>query len=200
VKKKNKMKTLKKGLTAQAGFTLIELLIVIAILGVLAVVVLVAINPQEQLARTRDAGRTSTVTQLGHAMQAYGTAHEGEYLAESATWISGATASLTYAGEIATTPANLPYNISGASPCDNLADGSGTDPDSWCYDTDTLTPPVSFIVYARLESGSNNSRCTGGTTAAWVVFDAELGRGGIVCTADDATNPTWVSGGQTFIN
>jgi prepilin-type N-terminal cleavage/methylation domain-containing protein len=43
------------------GFTLIELLIVIAILGVLAVVVLVAINPIEQLARTRDGGRlTST--------------------------------------------------------------------------------------------------------------------------------------------
>lgn len=37
------------------GFTLIELLIVMAILGVLAVVVLVAINPVQQLARTRDA-------------------------------------------------------------------------------------------------------------------------------------------------
>ena len=41
------------------GFTLIELLIVIAILGVLAVVILVAINPQEQLARGRGGGRTS---------------------------------------------------------------------------------------------------------------------------------------------
>ena len=53
------------------GFTLIELLIVIAILGVLAVVVLVAINPVQQLARTRDAGRKSSVAQIGHAVAAY---------------------------------------------------------------------------------------------------------------------------------
>ena len=48
---------------SRRGFTLIELLIVMAILGVLAVVVLVAINPIQQLARTRDTGRKSGVTQ-----------------------------------------------------------------------------------------------------------------------------------------
>jgi len=56
------------------GFTLIELLVVIAILGVLAGAILVAINPLEQLARGRDAGRKSTVDELGHATQAYYTA------------------------------------------------------------------------------------------------------------------------------
>ena len=61
------------------GFTLIELLIVMAILGVLAVVVLLAINPAEQLARTRDTGRVSAVTQMGHAVQAYDTSHNAVY-------------------------------------------------------------------------------------------------------------------------
>src|SRR3990167_4264750 len=93
------------------GFTLIELLIVIAIIGVLAVVILVAINPQEQLARTRDAGRTSSVTQLGHAFQAYGTSHEGDYVAETSTWIT----TLVLAGEVATEPGALAYTISGTA-------------------------------------------------------------------------------------
>jgi prepilin-type N-terminal cleavage/methylation domain-containing protein len=53
------------------GFTLIELLIVIAVLGVLAAVVLVAIDPFEQLERSRDAGRKSQVGQLASAMQSY---------------------------------------------------------------------------------------------------------------------------------
>ena len=180
------------------GFTLIELLIVIAILGVLAVVILVAINPQEQLARTRDAGRTSTVTQLGHAMQAYGTSHEGNYIAESATWISAANTGLVASGEIATTPANLTYNLTGATACDTNADGGAAGTDGWCYDTDGAAPPTQFIVFARLESGSNNARCP--AQAAWVVFDSVSGRGGIVCTAADATNPAYAAGGQTFIN
>ena len=57
------------------GFTLIELLIVIAILGILAAGILVAIDPVEQLSRGRDAGRKSAVTQLGRALQAYYTAN-----------------------------------------------------------------------------------------------------------------------------
>src|SRR5258708_8398222 len=53
------------------GFTLIELIIVIGVLGVLAAALLIAIDPVEQLNRGRDAGRLSSVTQLGRAMQAY---------------------------------------------------------------------------------------------------------------------------------
>jgi prepilin-type N-terminal cleavage/methylation domain-containing protein len=169
------------------GFTLIELLIVIAILGVLAVVILVAINPQEQLARTRDAGRTSSVTQLGHALQAYAASHEGDYLAENATWVTA----LVAAGEIATVPGALTYNITGTTACTTNAESG------WCYDTDGNTPPNDAITFARLESGSNNSRCAA-PTVAWVVFDTVSGRGGIVCSegAPQYVGPP----GQPFVN
>jgi prepilin-type N-terminal cleavage/methylation domain-containing protein len=43
------------------GFTMIELLIVIAVLGILAVAVLSAINPIEQINRSRDTGSRSAI-------------------------------------------------------------------------------------------------------------------------------------------
>lgn len=51
-------------LMRQPGFTMIELLIVIAILGILAVAVLSAINPVEQINRGRDTGSRSDAEQL----------------------------------------------------------------------------------------------------------------------------------------
>ena len=65
-----KLKSILRNFSSK-GFTLIELLIVIAILGVLAAGSLVAIDPVEQLARARDSGRKSAVTQMGRALQAY---------------------------------------------------------------------------------------------------------------------------------
>jgi len=53
------------------GFTLIELLIVISILGILAVAVLSAINPVEQLKKARDAGRKSDAAELLNAHERY---------------------------------------------------------------------------------------------------------------------------------
>jgi len=57
--------------TALKGFTLIELLIVIAIIGVLAAIVLVAIDPAEKLAQARDSGRKSDLGQIATALEAY---------------------------------------------------------------------------------------------------------------------------------
>lgn len=56
--------------TAQ-GFTLIELLIVIAVLGILAVAVLSAINPIEQINRSRDTGGRSDAEQLLSAIDRF---------------------------------------------------------------------------------------------------------------------------------
>ena len=53
------------------GFTMIELLIVIAVLGVLAVAVLSAINPIEQINRSRDTGSRADAEQLLGAIDRY---------------------------------------------------------------------------------------------------------------------------------
>lgn len=53
------------------GFTMIELLIVIAVLGILAVAVLAAINPIEQINRGKDTGSRSDAEQLLSATDRY---------------------------------------------------------------------------------------------------------------------------------
>lgn len=55
----------------QAGFTMIELLVVIAILGVLAVVVLGAINPLEQINRGRDTSSKADAEAIISAIERY---------------------------------------------------------------------------------------------------------------------------------
>lgn len=56
------------------GFTMIELLIVIAVLGILAVAVLSAINPIELMNRGRDTGSKSDVEQVASAVDRHYTA------------------------------------------------------------------------------------------------------------------------------
>ncbi len=165
------------------GFTLIELLIVIAILGVLAVVVVVAINPVEQLARARDAGRSTAITQLGHSLQAYATARGGNYPTESSTWID----TLVSAGEVGAAPAKIDYSISGVTACTTNRQNN------YCYDTNGSTPPTNSIVFSRLESKAQNSRCASGD--AYTVYDTISGRGGVVCSA---TEPSFNASGQTY--
>ncbi len=166
------------------GFTLIELLIVMAILGVLAVVVLVAINPAEQLARTRDTGRVSAITQIGHAVQAYYTSHNAVY-PPAATWDTA----LTGAGELSNLPAQI--NSTAGTYCStNVVNG-------WCYAT-TGTPISEVLVASRLESKNYTSKCTGAGELAYAVYSASLGQGGVICSASGnvaasaATPPTYV--------
>jgi prepilin-type N-terminal cleavage/methylation domain-containing protein len=53
------------------GFTLVELLIVIALLGVIATIVIAAINPIEQANKARDAGYKNDASELVSAVQRY---------------------------------------------------------------------------------------------------------------------------------
>lgn len=57
------------------GFTLIELLIVLAIIGILAVVVIVALNPGRQFAQARNTQRYSNVNTILNAI--------GQYMADN---------------------------------------------------------------------------------------------------------------------
>jgi prepilin-type N-terminal cleavage/methylation domain-containing protein len=54
-----------------SGFTLIELLIVVTLIGILAVAVLSAIDPIEQVNKTRDAGKKADANQLVSAIERY---------------------------------------------------------------------------------------------------------------------------------
>ncbi len=155
------------------GFTLIELLIVMAILGVLAVVVLVAINPVQQLARTRDAGRKSGISQIGRAMEAYFTSHGGSYIAESATWIDTLVAS----GEISTAPSEIVGTVAGYAAC------TENEQNGWCYDT-PAAGLTDAVIYTRLESQSESSKCPNATDIPLFVWSTFDGRGGLVCDAD----------------
>lgn len=161
------------------GFTLIELLIVMAILGVLAVVVLVAINPVQQLARTRDAGRKSAVTQIGHAVAAYYTARGGAYLSESGT--GGWVTRLVSSGEISSVPAQITWSVGTNPGCGTAAAAEN----GWCYDADN-TNNTNAIVFSPLESNSEISKCSSGTSP-WFVYSSADGRACLVCSASAPT-------------
>jgi len=60
------------------GFTLIELLIVIALLGALAVALLAALDPLEQIKKGTDTGVRNTVSEIAGAMTRYASVKSGD--------------------------------------------------------------------------------------------------------------------------
>lgn len=62
----------------QRGFTLIELLVVIGIIGILAAVVLVAVNPSRQFASARDTQRRSDLYAVTNAIYQYAAENDGD--------------------------------------------------------------------------------------------------------------------------
>lgn len=60
------------------GFTLFELLLVIAILGILSTVLVVAINPGRQLAKARDTRRETDLVAILGAVYQYTSEHSGD--------------------------------------------------------------------------------------------------------------------------
>jgi prepilin-type N-terminal cleavage/methylation domain-containing protein len=162
------------------GFTLIELLVVIAILGVLAGSILVAINPIEQLARSRDAARKSTISQLGNAVQAYYTS-QGSFPTEGNSWMttgsgSGGTSGLVAAGELKSAPSAV------TPPCGNTALAEN----GYCYDDNG----TDAVIYALGESISEKTRasCAAGYVL-WIVWSSAEGKTGAVCKANASTYP-----------
>lgn len=171
------------------AFTLIELLIVIAILGVLAVVVLVLINPGERLAQTRDTGRISSVAQLGRALHQYYIIHD-EIYPDPLTWSDD----LVGTGDINNFPSGVPYSANYILPCTTNATPSGQE--TFCYDLDTSINNYNCIVFAKLESIRQISRCsTVGDT--YVVHSTADGKTGIICSNGDPSS--WTQGSMTYL-
>jgi len=151
------------------GFTLIELLIVIAVIGVLAAVVLVAIDPVQQLARGRDAGRKSAVGQLGRATQAYYTVNTSYPTVTQWTAVPNI---LVSSGEIRTFPTGPVYSAGPVACTTNAVS-------TYCFNINLAATDV--VIYARLEARADNNRCPVLTPSAWFVWSSADSRSGVVC-------------------
>mgnify|MGYP001589682972 FL=1 len=192
-------------LSISKGFTLIELLVVIAVLGVLASIVLLAVNPGEQLARARDTSRISAVTQMGRTLQGYATANSAIYPAYLAAndWMGVLTATndlktkvggLTYGSTGAGTNTPASCNTAFVQTVFPAGVTNGTLGFGYCYqNTNTITTNTTLtgadaIVYAPLESTLNKNKCPVGPPAqyAWSVFATTLARAGIWCGVSGA--------------
>lgn len=128
------------------GFTMIELLIVISILGILAVAVLSAINPVEQINRGRDTGSRSDAEQLLSAIDRYN-AFQGYF-----PWTIGegdTTDNVAWGAATSTDPTLEDDN--GCHTFDKLSDGNTAVAN--CNGTDELK--LSFI--DRVSSATYNS-------------------------------------------
>lgn len=195
------MNLLKKIFSNKSGFTLIELLIVIAVIGVLAAVILVAIDPVEQLNRTRDAGVVSSVGQLGRAMQAYSTGQttDSSFPDSSATYNVNGTAwtnstwqtQLMNAGEIKSTITN-PY--SNAQWCTALSGTFNSAQSGFCY---VHYSASSALIWAVVQSKSSFSKagCTVGSQVPVAIWDGTLGRAGLGCASGSGSSPNYVASG-----
>lgn len=64
------------------GFTLIEILVVIGIIGILATVVLVAVNPNRQFKQARDSQRVANINTILNAIGQNIADHEGNLFCE----------------------------------------------------------------------------------------------------------------------
>jgi len=73
------------------GFTLIEILIVIAIIGILALVVFVALDPAARFVDSRNTNRISNVESIGNALLEYNADNNGAWPTGIPSLLNGAS-------------------------------------------------------------------------------------------------------------
>lgn len=105
------------------GFTLIELLVVIGIIGILAAIVLVAVNPGRQFAQARNTTRRSDLIQINSAIYQFASEHNGNF--PGTAWDAQGAPDFPSAP---TCIGNGTDVDDGVTPCFNLA-GAGADED-----------------------------------------------------------------------
>lgn len=115
----------------QKGFTLIELLVVIGIIGILAAVVIVAVNPARQFASARDTQRRADLYSITNAVYQYATENNGNLPASiTTTPTSIGTGGVDLSADLVPTYiAQIPYDPSTGSAADTqytiFLDGNG---------------------------------------------------------------------------
>ncbi len=107
------------------GFTLVELLIVVAIIGILAAVALIAINPAKRQNQAKDSAIKSDIGQIATALGTYFTSHQATYPDQ--------LSDLVIDGELNYLPAPPPgagtdYSYQALDKDDGSCDGTAVDP------------------------------------------------------------------------
>lgn len=137
------------------GFTMIELLIVISILGFLAVAVLAAINPIEQINRGKDTGSRSDAEQLVSAIDRYYSSNGFYPWVTSATSVNNGTSAT--GGVTSANAVLVPFSTTPAAPTDGTCawDAKLTQGVTGCTGSDelkaTFTTRVMNATYNTLQ-------------------------------------------------
>jgi hypothetical protein len=173
-------------LKSRLGYSSSEVIIGTLVLLILAGLTLYLVNPAQLLLQKNDAARKKQVDELGVSLISYAKSKNGVLPQVGNTWIT----TLSSRGEISAVPTLIPYENTVALCKNNQQSGI-------CYSTDGKQPPNSAIVYTKLESIAENTKCDLSLgESAWYVYDLLSIRGGIVCTS--GTEPAFNIQGQIF--